>query len=102
MTKRTPRHTRDAGAGSCLAARYALACSVPSTGASEICVSDDPTRCDTGTTVTSGCVSKCAANEYAASCGPATGDAGTTTPPPSCRVLALAPGGHPFYCCTCE
>jgi hypothetical protein len=95
---------RDAGAGSCLAARYSLECSVSSTapGGSAICISDDPTRCDTGDGATSGCVSRCAANEYAAACGPAFGDAGTTEPPPSCRVLALVPGGHPFYCCTCE
>jgi hypothetical protein len=97
-----PLHTADGGTGSCFAARYALSCSASSIGASATCISDDPTRCDTGTVETSGCVSKCAANEYGAACGPAIGDAGTTNPPSSCRVLFAAPGGHPYYCCTCE
>jgi hypothetical protein len=89
-------------AGSCRAARYALECSTASPGASALCVSDDPLRCDTGTVGTSACASKCAANEYAAACSAPIGDGGTTQPPSTCRVLSIAPGGHGYYCCPCE
>jgi len=90
---------RDGGTGgSCRAARYSLTCG------NMMCISDDSTRCDTAPNPSdkSPCVSHCAANEYAAACGPSPDDAGTTEPPASCRVSVIVPGGHPYYCCTCE
>jgi len=95
---------RDGGAGgSCGVARYALTCVVADAGGGvEECVSDDPTRCDTGTVQTSSCMSDCAPNEYGVACGPPIGDAGETQVLATCRTRGVAPGGHSSYCCPCE
>ena len=99
---------RDAAApGSCTAARYFLTCSV-SGGGGALCLSDDPTRCDTGTIATAACTSRCAANEYAVTCGgpPSRVDGGDEVveqeAPKSCRNVGTVPSGAAFYCCPCE
>lgn len=99
---------RDAAApGSCLAARYLLACSAGG-GGSVTCLSDDPNRCDDSRITTSACTSGCNANEYAAECGGLSpsvdggGKALAENAPKSCRNVGIAPGGEAFYCCPCQ
>src|SRR5262249_11377628 len=92
----------DAGAGACRPARTLLDCTSPQ-GVSEVCISDDPTRCTGDNGAVAGpftCHDTCAPNEYAVSCGKI-GVGLTVDPPTGCHDALASPGGIVFYCCPC-
>jgi hypothetical protein len=116
----------DAGPGACRVGRFHLECHFPegatcdsgqsytgTGGVRMLCVSDDPTGCP-GCHPTSGsvtCTSKCAANQYATSCGGppmrAAVDGGGydpsyyEEPAAVCSLVTPTPSGMAFWCCPC-
>jgi hypothetical protein len=83
----------------CTAARAFVVCCYAS-GATAICISDDPSTCGPDTILDGGaklCTTRCAPNEYAVQCGGG-------IEPTGCRTLAgPAPGGGAtFSCCPCR
>jgi hypothetical protein len=86
----------------CTVGRAFVECMYPSGETCE-CISDDPTTCagcgvaDAAAT----CRSKCAANQYAVSCG---GVPGMTyqTAPTACVGVASSPEGNEYSCCPCQ
>ena len=98
-----PAALNDAGPGACGVARALLYCSYPS-GAGCSCLSDDPTTCPgCGPSTGATCTSKCAANEYATSCGgPPSSNVTYQGLPASCHSVGGTPGGNLYGCCPCE
>jgi hypothetical protein len=87
--------------GACGGARAAIDCEFPN-GAGCDCITDNASceGCSTGAT----CTNKCAANEYAVSCGAiGPGDPSITyaDAPAGCRLAIATPAGIAFYCCPC-
>jgi hypothetical protein len=92
--------------GQCVAARTLLSC--PLSGATQLCISNDPTQCPAGGAqagAPSGpCRDHCQANEYAISCGtigPGNHAALVASPPTGCHGALTTPGGIYFECCPC-
>ncbi|HET7545730.1 MAG TPA: hypothetical protein VFK05_37940 [Polyangiaceae bacterium] len=103
-----PRDSFDAGPGSCAVARAYVTCHTPS-GAGCLCLSDDPTTCpdcaETFQNAQLSCESKCAANEYAVSCGGPprpNGNVAYQGVPAGCHSLSGTPGGNQYACCPCD
>jgi hypothetical protein len=99
-----PADLGDAGptVTACSVGRAFVECMYPS-GATCECISDDPTTC-TGCGLADAaatCQSKCAANQYAVSCG---GVPGMTyqTAPTACVGVASSPEGNEYSCCPCQ
>jgi hypothetical protein len=95
----------DAGPGACAVGRAYVNCTGASGGC--LCLSDDPTTCAGCAEQFPGpltCVSECAANEYAVSCGgPPTFDGVTYQDvPANCHLVGATPGGNQYACCPCE
>ena len=86
----------DAGTG-CSFGRADLTCRYTS-GLTSLCVTADAS-CDVSHIADPGalvcCTNACAPNEYGAACA-------GSSPGANCRNVGIAPGGHGFYCCTCE
>jgi len=118
-----PASLNDAGPGACTVGRAFVECSYPSgvvcdgglgasggSGITMLCISDDPTSCS-GCASTAGaatCKNRCAANEYAVSCGgpPIPSPDGSFSddyqaPPHGCVGAGVTPGGSAFSCCPC-
>lgn len=92
----------DAGRGACRPARALLDCQSPN-GVSEVCASDDPSRCAGDTVVTGAsftCHDLCGAHEYAVVCG-SIGPGPIDDPPAGCHGGLASPGGTVFHCCPC-
>ena len=98
-----PKNSNSAPIGSCLSAAKFVDCKFDS-GAGCGCLSNGPNSCtgcgpDDGAT----CVSKCASNQYAVSCGGPPSAGVTYDPVPvNCEVVAQTPGGKSYACCSCE
>ena len=95
-----PKNSNSAPVGSCLSAVRFVDCSFDS-GAGLGCLSNGAITC-TGAEGAE-CVSKCAGNQYAVSCGGPT-DGGVTyeAVPANCKVVANTPGGKAYACCSCD
>ena len=95
----------DAAAGSCLAGRTLLDCTL-SNGTSEGCLSDDLAGCPGASSqqdaVVVSCENQCAGDEYAVGCWARPMMAELPSPPVDCRSVAATPGGSVFYCCPCH
>lgn len=119
---RWPDSLNDAGPGvrGCGVGRAFLECTFPS-GVScsargsgpltELCISDDPTKCSDCTSLPSGatCHNRCGAGEYAVSCGgpPLLSPDGGTPPvyqdtPAGCVAMGSTPAGNTYACCPCQ
>jgi hypothetical protein len=89
---------------SCTSKRAYLKCDLPG-GVTELCLSDDPTRCPdegvSGGAAAMSCSDQCAADEYAVACGRIGPNVGSAAPPDGCRSLLAGPGGGISYCCPC-
>jgi hypothetical protein len=100
-----PSLTADAGVGQCHAARRLLRCHLAQ-GATQICLSSDPSRCPESTTsgtdagAPGGCTQLCAPGEYGVACGAPAPDT-SFSPPTGCKNMPPTPGGVFFYCCPC-
>ncbi|MEO8901941.1 MAG: hypothetical protein ABI627_10475 [Polyangiaceae bacterium] len=101
-----PASLNDAGLGACGVGRAYVNCTGPSGGC--LCLSDDPTTCAACAEQFQGpltCVSECAANEYAVSCGgppqPGSGFVYQDVPA-ACHSVAATPGGSQYACCPCQ
>jgi hypothetical protein len=101
-----PNLTADAGGGQCRGARLLLRCQL-AMGATQICLSNDPSRCSDGMAASGtdasapgGCTQLCAPGEYGVACG-GPGPGATFTPPTGCKEMLPTPGGVVFYCCPC-
>ena len=93
----------DAGyIGRCTAARDLLSC-VTADLTYETCISEDPTSCPSSEGEPDApftCTDKCAAGEYAVSCG-GIGESDAAAQPTGCRDMGTTPGGATYYCCQC-
>jgi hypothetical protein len=120
---RWPDTLNDAGPGvrACGVGRVFLECTYPSgvgcTARSsgtltELCVSDDPTKCSDCATLPSGatCRNLCGSGEYAVSCGgpplsPLPDGEATAVyqdPPQGCVAMGITPAGNTYGCCPCQ
>ncbi len=119
-----PASLDDAGPGACSVARAYVHCTYPSgvaceggarasspSGLGMSCLSDDLTSCSgcISTTGVMTCMSVCAANEYAVSCGgpprpsPDGGFAADYQgPPDGCVGVDGTPAGNSYSCCPCQ
>ena len=92
-----PESISDAGS-SCKVSRAFVRCSA-SIYTTVVGLADSVPLCS------SDCLSICALDEYAASCGnigPSTSPGSVAQLPDSCRAVEYLPGGATFYCCSCE
>jgi hypothetical protein len=94
--------SQDAGAGACQPAHALLSCT--DGNVTELCLSDDPTRCPgvsalPGVTVDN-CHDLCDPQEFAVVCG-SVGPGPTNDPPAGCHGAEATPAGIVFYCCPC-
>ena len=90
----------DAPRSSCKSRRALLRCEV-NADSTEVCLSDDMTRCPGSLAVTAVCASQCEAGEYAASCGGVGPDTGSAVAPEGCRSQGRTPAGPELFCCPC-
>jgi hypothetical protein len=90
----------DAPRSSCKSRRALLRCEV-NADSTEVCLSDDMTRCPSSLAVTPICASQCEAAEYAASCGGVGPDIASAVAPEGCRSQGRTPAGPELFCCPC-
>jgi hypothetical protein len=93
-----PKNSNSAPIGACLSAPKFVDCTLD--GSSAGCLSNGADAC-TGLEGAT-CVSKCAANQYAVSCGgPATNGVTYDPVPANCKIVATAQNGKSYACCSC-
>jgi hypothetical protein len=93
--------SQDAGAGACRPAHALLSCELGQI--TELCLSDDPTKCPSDNVVpgaTVACHDLCGQQEFAVACG-SVGAGPTSDPPAGCHGAQVTPAGIVFYCCPC-
>ncbi len=99
-----PKNSNSAPIGACLSAAKFVDCTFDSGAAPCGCLSNGANSCtgcgpDDGAT----CVSKCASNQYAVSCGgPPSAGVSYDPVPANCEVVAQTPHGKSYACCSCE
>lgn len=85
----------------CLATRTLLSCALPG-GATDLCASNNPRRCETNNPPgADDCHAECAENEFAATCSGGLLGGAIPDPPAGCHVAEVTPANTAFYCCPC-